>query len=254
MKSVLGLVEVRPAIANLDERSPLAGIARRRFGGKSLLEWIVRHVSDAQQLQGVAVIAGADPISRSLCEFCPPDVPVVHCASSDALGQLAEAVQQLGCDSVVRLNVCQPFVDPVLIDSLVAAAQSDVACDYATYQSSDGVLAAHSNLGVCAEWVRGAAVLRANKLALAAADREPSTGFIAKRNDLFAAKLLPVPARLDRADLQLAIHDEDDWHHVQELIDALGPESLDWQVIANLSHRTAHSRARRARPRVARQG
>jgi spore coat polysaccharide biosynthesis protein SpsF (cytidylyltransferase family) len=249
MNGAWGLVEIRPALANLDERSPLAGIARRRFGGKSLLEWVVRHVSDAQQLTNVAVVAGSDPVSRSLCELCPPDVPVIHAKTADPLGQLAEAVEQLRCESLVRLNVCQPFVDPVLIDSLVAAGKSETGCEYATYQCGDGRLAALTKLGVCAEWMLGSAVLRANKLAKLAADRVTSTHFIAQHPELFKTKLLPVPARLDRDDLHLAIHDEDDWHHVQELLDVLGPESLDWQVIATLSESSAAGQIRRPRTR-----
>jgi spore coat polysaccharide biosynthesis protein SpsF len=249
MNGAWGLVEIRPAIANLDDRSPLAGIGRRRFGGKSLLEWLVRHVSDAQQLTQIAVVAGSDPLSRSLCELCPPDVQVVYGRSEDPLGHLAEAVEQLGCESLVRINICQPFVDPVLIDSLVAAGRNDAGCDYATYRCGDGRLAAHSKLGVCAEWLRGSAVLRANHLAVKAADRDPSTLFIAQHPELFSTRLLPVPTRLDLDDLQLAIHDEDDWHHVQELLDVLGPESLDWQVIAGLSQWPAGSRGRRTRVR-----
>jgi spore coat polysaccharide biosynthesis protein SpsF (cytidylyltransferase family) len=256
MNGVWGLVEIRPAIAQLDERSPLAGIARRRFGGKSLLEWVVRHVSDAQQLTNVAVVAGSDPLSRSLCELCPPDVPVCYGRSPDALGQLAAAVENFRCESVVRINVCNPFIDPVLIDSLVATGQGTAGCEYASYRGADGLPAAQTRLGVCPEWLRGSAVLRANKLAVLAADRELSTLFIAQHPELFATKLLPVPARLDRADLQLAIHDEDDWHHVQELLDVLGPESLDWQVIAGLSQwpagRTRKSRSRGARPQESR--
>jgi spore coat polysaccharide biosynthesis protein SpsF (cytidylyltransferase family) len=253
MNGVWGLVEIRPAIAQLDERSPLAGIARRRFGGKSLLEWVVRHVSDALQLTSIAVVAGNDPLSRSLCELCPPDVPVSYGRSPDALGQLAAAVETFRCDSLVRVNVCNPFIDPVLIDSLVAAGQGDAACEFAAFQTADGRPAAHTSLGVCPEWLRGSAVLRANKLAVLAADREISTLFIAQHPELFATKTLPVPPRLDRADLQLAIHDEDDWHHVQELLDILGPESLDWQVIAGLSQWPG-ARTRRSRTRSVRHG
>jgi spore coat polysaccharide biosynthesis protein SpsF (cytidylyltransferase family) len=46
--------------------------------------------------------------------------------------------------------------------------------------------------------------------------------------------MIPVPAELDRDDLRLRIESADDWEHVQQIVDALGDEHLDWQRIAGL--------------------
>ncbi|MEX2173117.1 MAG: NTP transferase domain-containing protein [Pirellulaceae bacterium] len=246
MSGVLGIVEVHPALAHLPEKSPLAGMARRRFGGKTLLEWVVRRVSDTDQLGGVVVLAGNDPLSRSLVEHCPPDVHVFHAAADDALGRFAAAVRHFQCRAAVRLNVVHPFVDPVLIDRLVLSVANGHGCDYASYCFSDGRPVMQSKLGIFSEWCRGEAVLLADRIARRPDERNDAMRFLYSHPEIFALKLIEVPPRLDRDDLRLAIQDEEDWEHVQLILDALGPESLDWQYITSLLDRQPLLRARMA--------
>jgi spore coat polysaccharide biosynthesis protein SpsF len=245
MFKTLALVEVEPSVERMREGSPLAGIARRRFGGKTLLEWVVRRVSDAQRVSGVVVLAGDDRLSRSLVESCPPDVPVFHAPHADGLGRFAAAVRQFGASAVVRLNVSHPFVDPELLDRLIAAAHNG-SCDYASYALADGRPAIQSKLGVFAEWCRADAVLLADRIARQPAERADATRFLYSHPEIFALKLIAAPPQLDRSDLRLAIHDEEDWEHVQLILDALGPESLDWQYITSLLDRHPAIRERMA--------
>ena len=246
MGGVLGIVEIQPAVEGLSEKSPLAGMARRRFGGKSLLEWVVRRMSDADRLSGVVVLAGGDALSRSLVAHCPADVRVFHSDAADRLGRFAAAIEHFQCTAAVRLAVSHPFVDPILIDRLIAAVASGNSCDYASFSFGDGRPVMQSRLGVFAEWCRGEAVLLANRLARRDAERAHSTRFLHSHPEIFAIRLFPVPPQLDRDDVRLAIHDEEDWEEVQEILDALGPESLDWQYITSLLDRQPTMRARMA--------
>ncbi|MCU0878894.1 MAG: hypothetical protein MUF06_14010 [Pirellulaceae bacterium] len=243
---VVGIVEVQPAVGGLLENSPLAGIARRRFGGRTLLEWVVRRVTEADRLLGVVVLAGDDRFSRSLVAQCPADVRVFHAAEPDALGRLAAAVRSLRCRSVVRVNVCHPFVDPVLVDGLVTAVAGGHTCDYASYSLADGRHAADSKVGVFVEWCRGEAILLADQLARLPAERSDATRFLRTHPEVFALRMFPVPRQLDRDDLRLAIQNEEDWEDIQLILDALGPESLDWQYITSLLDRHPTIRERMA--------
>lgn len=247
MGRVLGIVEVQPAVEGLSNKSPLAGMARRRFGGKSLLEWVVRRMSDADRLDGVVVLAGDDPFSRSLVSHVPADVRVFHAAEGDPLGRFAAAVRHFQCSAAVRLSVSQPFVDPILIDRLLALVASGNSCDYASFAFADGRPVMQSKLGVFAEWCRGEAVLLANRLACRDHERTDATHFLHAHPEIFAIRLFPVPTQLDRDDVRLAIQDEEDWEHVQLILDALGPESLDWQFITALIDRQPTIRERMAR-------
>ena len=252
MAGIVGIVEVQPALAvrpladDLPQRSPLDGIARRRFGGKTLLEWVVRRVSDAEHLAGVVVLAGDDPLSLSLVEHCPPDVRVFHSAAADPLGRFADAVRHFQCPAVMRLNVAHPFIDPDLIDRLIAAVAAGSGCDYASYCFGDGRPVMQSKLGVFAEWCRGEAVLLADRLARPGLERAEATRFLSTHPEIFALRLVGVPPQLDRDDVRLAIQDEEDWEHVQIVLDALGPESLDWQLITALLDRQPQIRHRMA--------
>ncbi len=236
MGTTLGVVEVQPAVEGLSLKSPLAGIARRRFGGKTLLEWVVRRVGDAQKVSKIVVVAGDDSLSRSLAELVPADVQSYVSGAPDALGRLAEAVREFPCDGAVRLSVSTPFVDPILIDRLVTVAASSDDCDYAGYRLSDGRPAVESKIGVFAEWCGAPAILQADREARQE-ERRSATRYLYSHPEKFALQLLPAPAKLDRDDLCLAIHDEEDWEHVELILDALGPESLDWQYIMALLDR-----------------
>lgn len=237
MLTTIGVVEVIPSLQDISPRSPLAGIARRRFAGKTLLEWVVRRVSDADHLEQVVVAAGPDALSRTLAALAPPDARVVFSEADDLLGRLAAVVRGIPCRGVVRLSVSDPFVDPILIDRLVSSVASEDDCDYACFCLSDGRPAHESRMGIFADWCRSDALLRADHLARSAADRAEPMGFIADRPNLFTIKQVPVPARLDRGDLRLAIRDEEDWENVETILDALGPDSLDWQYIMSLLDR-----------------
>src|SRR5262245_46703445 len=116
MLSTLGVVQVPPA-------SPLPGLkANRGFQGKTLLEWVVRRVTDCQWLEGVMVVAPRDDDGASLGELVPPDVPLYRSDRKDALGQIADALLAYPAKGVVRVGIEQPFVDPELIDRLVTRA------------------------------------------------------------------------------------------------------------------------------------
>ena len=83
MLNTLGIVEVRQAGAWCSSKFG------RKLGGKSLLEWVVRRLTDCQRLDGVIVVLGDRPIDRALGELVPPDVPVFVSGKTDALGRFA---------------------------------------------------------------------------------------------------------------------------------------------------------------------
>src|SRR3990172_8225043 len=90
----------------------------RRLGGKSVVEWVVRRVTDCQRLEQVVVVLADSPGQRPLARCVPPDVPVYFAQHRDALGRTVEALNRFPATSVVRVSADNPFVDPVLIDRL----------------------------------------------------------------------------------------------------------------------------------------
>ena len=142
MLNTLGVVQVPPA-------STLPGLkANRGFQGKTLLEWVVRRVTDCQGLAGVIVVAPAEDDAANLADLVPPDVPLFPSLRRDALGQIADALTTYHARGVVRVGIEQPFVDPELIDRLVTRAASAPRLRLhrlllAQRQAGDSVVAGH---------------------------------------------------------------------------------------------------------------
>lgn len=236
----LAIVEARCGPEDSGTRSA------RRLGGKSVLEWIVRRVTDCQRVDGVIVLCGNGPVDRRLGQLVPPDVPVFYSAARDPLGWYAAATEEYPCEAVVRVRTDCPFVDPTLIDRLVTTAEVHAECDYVGYCSRDGRPAILSPVGMYAEWIRASAIRRANRRATQEADRRDVTTYLCSRPEKFRLRLIPAPTRMDREDVRLTVDIEEDWDNALAIFEALGPEQLDWQRIADLLDQQPAMRSRMA--------
>jgi spore coat polysaccharide biosynthesis protein SpsF (cytidylyltransferase family) len=207
---------------------------RRRFGGRPLLEWVIRRVTDSAKLDGVVVLVCDEHAHQLVKEQVPLDVPVAVGNGADPLARFTKVLEQYPAQSVVRVRADSPFVDPGLIDRLVASAAKHSGVDYASYCSRDGRPAILSPLGVFAEWIRGTALRKADRAARVAADRRDVTRYIYSHPEKFNLRLLPAPEKIDREDVRLTLDRDEDWENALAIYDALGPEGLEWQRIAEL--------------------
>ena len=206
----------------------------RRLGGQSLLEWVVRRVTDSIRLDGVIVVAGDAAEHLWLSKLVPLDVPVVLSDRPDAMIRLLRALEEYRAEAVVCVQGDDPFIDPALIDRLITSAETAPECDYASYCLRDGRPAIMSPVGVCAEWFRVRALRRAVRGGQAPADRQQVTRYFCSHPENFNLRLIPAPEGIDRENVRLTIASDEDWDHALAIYDALGPEALDWQRIAEL--------------------
>ena len=227
MATTLCIVEIPP------REKTGASLAGRRFAGTTLVEWVVRRVSESLVIEQIIVTCEAAQ-EEALLRLVPPNVTVLARDHKDRLAQLAAAVRQADASAVVRVSIDRPFVDPVLIDRLVCDANAHPGTDYVGYILEDGRSALQAKLGVFADLIRADAFFEAERLAVSPADRADIASFICAHAESFQLRLLPAPARLDRRDIRLAIKGEEDWEHANLIFEALGPEGLDWQGIADL--------------------
>jgi spore coat polysaccharide biosynthesis protein SpsF len=238
MLHALGIVEARPAS---DLRK---GNVARRLGGKPLLEWVVRRLTDCQRLDQVIVLVGCGLDEQFVSELVPPDVPVFAGPGPDMLARYQAALQAYPAESLIRIGADSPFVDPVLVDRLVNTADEHPECDYIGYCRRDGLRAILSRVGIFAEWCRSTALLRAGREVSSAVDRQEPLHYLVSHPETFAVRLIPAPPGLDRDDVRLTVDSEEDWEHVQTIYEALGPEALDWQRIAGLLEQQPALRSR----------
>jgi len=240
MLKTLGIVEA--CFRSPSERSR----ASRKLGGKSVLEWVVRRATDCQQLGGVIVVTSAEPENQFLTRLVPPDVPIYTAQGSDPLACFVAALDEYPAQSAVRIGTEYPFIDPALIDRLVVTAEAHPGCDYVSYCSRDGRPAVLAPIGVYAEWFRAEALRRAARHARHPFDRQQPTRYLYSHPDKFRLRLIPVPEQIDRDDVRLCVDIEEDFDHAVAIFEALGPEELDYQRIANLLHHQPGLRSRMA--------
>jgi spore coat polysaccharide biosynthesis protein SpsF (cytidylyltransferase family) len=247
MASTLGIIEV-PAQSGLSRPGLVSegvGFAERRIGGKPLLEWVIRRVTDSLLLDRVTVLF--DPQQeKTLRPLAPPDISVMVSHKPDALGRFAAACREFGASAVIRVRLDCPFVDPALIDRLVCIANAHPGCDYIGYSVDGGKPSIQSRLGVFAEWCQTQAIYQADATARSKPERSEVTQFIISHSELFQLRLIPVPAQLESTDLRLTISGEEDWENAYTILEALGPDDLDWQTIARLLNHQPGLRQRMA--------
>ncbi|MCE5266416.1 MAG: NTP transferase domain-containing protein [Planctomycetaceae bacterium] len=214
--------------------------AARRLGGRSLIEWVIRRVTDSIRLDGVIVVASGSEDGDVLRRLVPSDVPVFISEGQDALARFCRALERYPAEGVVRVRGENLFVDPGLIDRLVTTAEAQPGCDYVSYRSRDGRPAIQSPASVYAEWFRVAALREANRAARDPAEREQVTQYLSSRPEKFRICQIPAPQAIDRDDVRLLVDIEEDWDHALMLYEALGPDHWDWQrVVGLLDHQPA---------------
>ncbi|HZZ28430.1 MAG TPA: NTP transferase domain-containing protein [Pirellulales bacterium] len=144
MVKTLGVVEVRPN-ADLPRL-----MACRRLGGKSLLEWTVRRMTECLRLDRVLVLCPRIPQTRELMDLVPRDVPLAVSDRPDALARLVDMLEKHPAESVVVVAAEHPFVDPELIDRLIITADHYPESDYISFCSRTGLPTVLSPLGLMA--------------------------------------------------------------------------------------------------------
>ncbi|MGA2799512.1 MAG: NTP transferase domain-containing protein [Thermoguttaceae bacterium] len=220
--------------------------AARKLGGRSVLEWVIRHVTESLRLDGVIVLVCDDADHRFMRNLVPADVPFFVGTKPDSLGRFSQALEQYATQDVIRIRGDHLFIDPSLIDRLVTTAAEHPQFDYISYCSRDGQPAILSPVGVYAEWIRASALHKAARHAKHPEEREHVTRFIYSHPEKFNIRLIPAPAEIDRDDVRLTVEMEEDWDHVLTIYEALGPDKMDWRRISHLLDQQPALRSRMA--------
>ncbi len=244
MITTLGLIEIPPSAAGRTPQAMWSNYARRRLAGVSLIEWVVRRVSECARIDAVAVLAPPEADLAELRRLVPAYVPVLVGEREDPLACLVNAARELQPRAVVHFRMNHPFVDPVLTDRLVAYAESRTGLDYASYGSRFATRQIWTRVGLFGEWCRYAALLRAESLATDELDREQVTRFLYGNPRQFQLGFKWLPAEIDREDLRLVLAGEEDWEHAWEIVDALGLDGSDWRTVAGLLEHQPAMRSR----------
>ena len=229
MLSALGIV--KGALLTEKQRHHVA----RRLEGRSVLEWVVRQMTDSELLNGVVVVADEGPCGELVRIISPLDVPVYSTKAQDTATAVQDTLEHFSAESCVLIGADWPFLDSELIDRLVRTARKTENCDYAAYQSMNEVFSAGRPYGLFPEWYRSSSI---RNLASQTADpihrQMPGTFFI-ENKETYQIAMLQIPQGLDRVDdMKFTFEDEEDWDNILELHSALSLDVLDSRKVSHL--------------------
>ncbi|MDR3234099.1 MAG: NTP transferase domain-containing protein [Planctomycetaceae bacterium] len=207
----------------------------RRLEGKSVLEWVVRQMTDCELLDGVVVVTDEGPNGDLIRKLSPIDVPVFSTAANDTATAVQHTLEHYSAESCLLIGADWPFLDPTLIDKLVRAARQIDQCDYAAYQYANEIFSAGRPYGLFPEYYRSASIRKlASKTADAIYRQLPGTFFL-DNSSKYKVELLPISGGLDKIeDVRFTFDDEEDWDNILELHNALELDVLDSQKVGRM--------------------
>ncbi len=224
MAAIVGVVDLTHSAERL---------LSQRLAGQPILNWTIRRLTESQRIDRVVVLV-SHTNSRKFASLLPTDITIFPTDAPDALAGLADVARSLKAGSIVRVPQNCPFVDPVLVDQLVADADKHRGCDYVSYRANDGRPAILSQVGLFAEWCRAESICSADVVCSDPQHREHGTSYLFANPQRYNIRLISTPAEVDCSWLRLSVANGEDCELLEEIVDALGPDHLDWQEIVHL--------------------
>jgi spore coat polysaccharide biosynthesis protein SpsF (cytidylyltransferase family)/spore coat polysaccharide biosynthesis predicted glycosyltransferase SpsG len=197
-----------------------ARIGSRRLPGK-MLAGIVRRPAIAWLLQRAGGASRVDEVRLAIPEGAENDelaamartcgCACTRGAEEDCLGRFLQAARESDADHVVRVSGDSPFIDPEMIDAVVADHLATGA-DYTRNFEPIDIPA-----GLCVEAFTRAALERAAAETGDPYDREHVTPYFYRRPGRFRVRRTPVPAELLRPDVRLTLDTEEDLQALRQI-------------------------------------
>lgn len=207
-----------------------AKYAQRQLGGQPLVVRIARRLSESTLIDR-AILAGSN-LPVSLLTSGIAGVEAVNMPSCHPCERLGAAAVAAGAEWVVHIPANRPFIDPSLIDPLIAEALRSGECDYVGYASGTGDRRRAVRLTLAGEACHVDALrrLRPN------VDQLPEdclsvASWLENAPGAFHLNFIEVPSGLDRSDLRFSVEDEADWARAERLWRSVGDERCPWQTL-----------------------
>ena len=227
MLKTLGIV--KGALLTKKQRHHLA----RHLEGKSVLEWVVRQMTDSELLDKVVVVAEEGSRGDLVRKLTPIDVPVYSTKAQDTAVAIQETLEHMSADSCVFIGADWPFLDSELIDRLIRAARRTEKCDYAAYEFVNESFSTEEPFALFPEWYSGASIRKLISTTDDQIHRQMPGTFFLDNKDTCRVAVLQLPTGLDQVrEMRLTFNDES-WDSILELHNALNLDVLECQKVAS---------------------
>ncbi|MDG2522834.1 glycosyltransferase family protein [Caulobacter segnis] len=205
----------------------LPGKILKPLAGQPLLARHLARLSRAGRIDRVVVGSPEGPVSDPIRALCAPlGFPVVDGPEDDVLARFLNAARFAGADIIVRVTSDCPFIDPELVD-LVVARRAETGVDYATLDAP-GVYPR----GLDVEVFTRAALETAAAEAASTHDREHVTPFIRNQPDRFTTQR--VAADGAGGAYRLCVDTPADLALAERLYDHFGGDDFGWREVVSV--------------------
>lgn len=219
---------------------------QRRIGGRTVLEWVLRQVSDAELIDDTILLTDSDYDADVVRRAAPADFPVAMADDLDTLSCLRQMVEQFPADSYVFLGADWPFIDSAILDQLIGAARRNEGCHYIAFQFVNNCFTVHRPFGLFPEWYSATAIRSAHTHAIDKVHRNLPGTFFTDNASEYSIELLAAPSSLDRPDARFTVSSDEDWENALMLHEAMGIDVCDLEKVHEVLESHPRLRARMA--------
>lgn len=211
----------------------LPGKTLAEFGGRPMIDVVVRRARRAA-LADEVVVATTDDTSDDVlaAHLQAQGVPFVRGSLDDVLSRYELAARTFDAETVVRITCDCPFIDPAVIDDVIAAFRRAPEVDYC-----GNTLRRTYPLGLDTEVFSRAALERAAAESSAPAEREHVTPYLYQHPELFRLRNVEAPQRATWPDLRLTVDEPADLALMREILGHVGADATLDEVLGVVRER-----------------
>lgn len=211
-----------------------ARFTTRKLGGQTLINRMARRLSECELVDRIYIVGAGIP--ASILRSGVAGVDCIDLSASHVCERLSEAADASNADWVVYVPANRPFIDPMLIDRMLAKASKTSSCDYIGYRLGSGDPNALDKLGLTGEACHADALRRLRRNVDRLSDQSVGSlaAWLMNAPGAYHLNFIPVPEKLNRDDLRFAIEGEEDWDDAEVLCETMPEADSQWQVLAEL--------------------
>lgn len=207
----------------------LAGKVLAAIGRQPMLGWVAERVARASRVSEICVATSVAPADDAIEAFCRlRGIRCVRGSELDVLDRFYQAARTVGADSIVRITADCPFIDPGVMDQVIAARERDGA-DYAS-----NIAPATFPDGLDVEVFTLAALTTAWQSATKPSEREHVTPYL-RHSEGFRRSNVECGLGLELALQRWTVDEASDLEFARAIYHRLGERSdFGWQDIVRL--------------------
>lgn len=210
----------------------------RRVGRQSLLERTVRRLSESSLLDAI-VIVGSDEHAAGLAQSGTQPAEWISTTASSSVARAWQAAKQMKAEWVVSVAPTSVFVDPILIDRLLAVAWGNPQSDMVGFASTVNPSLCVQGAGLAGEACHRRVLERLLRDPAFDKDNRSLSQLVDSLPELFHKHFIPLPAVLEHTDLRFVLETEHDLDKAVMILEATG-EDTDYRDLVHLArHFTA---------------